>query len=148
MTKANHQTSLKNASMVKLGDIKGLINKIVILSKAGVNGGGEMDGAPVQFKDLFAAIVTAARLAELELLEIHERIIVLDDQLEQLYDFADGVLDGKITHRKNNGEYQLFTHKEGLEFITDRLTYLGVDISELSSQVAKLVNVNEDGHNE
>lgn len=146
MTKANHQTSLKNASMVKLGDIKGLINKIVILSKAGLNGGGEIDGAPVETKDLFAAIITAARLAELELLETHERVTALAEQLEQLYDLADGVLDGKVTHRKNGGESRPFTHKEGLEFVIEQITALAVDVGELSQQVAKLVN--EDGSNE
>lgn len=144
MTKVNHQTSLKNASMVKLGDIKGLINKIVILSKAGVNGGGEMDGAPVEPKDLFAAIITAARLAEIELLETHEKITALAEQLEQLYDLADGVLDGKATYRKNGGETRPFTHKDGLEFVTDRLTYLAIDVGELSQQVAKLANVDKD----
>ena len=144
MTKANHQTSLKNASMVKLGDIKGLINKIVILSKAGVNGGGEMDGAPVEPKDLFAAIITAARLAELELLETHEKVTALAEQLDELYDLADGVLDGKVTYRKNGGESRPFTHKEGLEFVTEQITVLEMNIGELSQQVAKLVNVDED----
>ncbi|BAS48122.1 hypothetical protein AANUM_0891 [Aggregatibacter actinomycetemcomitans NUM4039] len=64
--------------------------------------------------------------------------------IEEIYEIADATLDGKITKTTSTqagGKVQIpFTHKDGLEFVLDRLSVVLSDIDDLKRQIEVLTN--------
>lgn len=62
--------------------------------------------------------------------------------IEEIYEIADATLDGKITKTattEDGEKVQIsFTHKDGLEFILDRLSVVLSDIDDLKRQIEVL----------
>lgn len=62
--------------------------------------------------------------------------------IEETYEIADATLDGKITKTattEDGEKVQIpFTHKDGLEFILDRLSVVLSDIDDLKRQIEVL----------
>ncbi|KOE63230.1 hypothetical protein [Aggregatibacter actinomycetemcomitans] len=64
--------------------------------------------------------------------------------IEEIYEIADATLDGKITKTATTGDGEKvqipFTHKDGLEFVLDRLSVVLSDIDDLKRQIEVLTN--------
>ena len=62
--------------------------------------------------------------------------------IEETYEIADATLDGKITKTATTGDGEKvqipFTHKDGLEFVLDRLSVVLSDIDDLKRQIEVL----------
>ena len=62
--------------------------------------------------------------------------------IEETYEIADATLDGKITKTattEDGEKVQIpFTHKDGLEFVLDRLSVVLSDIDDLKRQIEVL----------
>lgn len=62
--------------------------------------------------------------------------------IEEAYEIADATLDGKITKTattEDGEKVQIpFTHKDGLEFVLDRLSVVLSDIDDLKRQIEVL----------
>ena len=62
--------------------------------------------------------------------------------IEEIYEIADATLDGKITKTattEDGEKVQIpFTHKDGLEFVLDRLSVVLSDIDDLKLQIEVL----------
>lgn len=62
--------------------------------------------------------------------------------IEEIYEIADATLDGKITKTattEDGEKVQIpFTHKDGLEFVLDRLSAVLSDIDDLKLQIEVL----------
>ena len=62
--------------------------------------------------------------------------------IEEIYEIADATLDGKITKTattEDGEKVQIpFTHKDGLEFVLDRLSVVLSDIDDLKRQIEVL----------
>lgn len=62
--------------------------------------------------------------------------------IEETYEIADATLDGKITKTattEDGEKIQIpFTHKDGLEFVLDRLSVVLSDIDDLKRQIEVL----------
>lgn len=62
--------------------------------------------------------------------------------IEETYEIADATLDGKITKTattEDGEKVQIpFTHKDGLEFVLDRLSVVLSDIDDLKRQIELL----------
>ena len=62
--------------------------------------------------------------------------------IEETYEIADATLDSKITKTATTEDGEkvqiLFTHKDGLEFILDRLSVVLSDIDDLKRQIEVL----------
>ncbi|MBN6070561.1 hypothetical protein HYE53_05570 [Aggregatibacter actinomycetemcomitans] len=64
--------------------------------------------------------------------------------IEEIYEIADATLDGKITKTAITEDGKKvpvpFTHKDGLEFVLDRLSVVLSDIDDLKRQIEVLTN--------
>ena len=62
--------------------------------------------------------------------------------IEEAYEIADATLDGKITKTATTEDGEKveipFTHKDGLEFVLDRLSVVLSDIDDLKRQIELL----------
>lgn len=62
--------------------------------------------------------------------------------IEEAYEIADATLDGKITKTATTEDGEKveipFTHKDGLEFVLDRLSVVLSDIDDLKRQIEVL----------
>ena len=62
--------------------------------------------------------------------------------IEETYEIADATLDGKITKTATTADGEKvqipFTHKDGLEFVLDRLSVVLSDIDDLKRQIEVL----------